>query len=71
MKSAPVFDDVLEAVDALPIQQQEDIVRILKSRMIDQKREVLAESVREARAEYASGKVRKGTIADLMQDLDP
>ena len=70
MKQTAVFDQVLDAADALPIQQQEDLVRILKSRMIDQKRESLAQSVREARAEYARGEVEKGSVADLMRDLE-
>ena len=70
MKQTTVFDQVLDAADALPIQQQEDLVRILKSRMIDQKRESLAQSVREARAEYARGEVEKGSVADLMRDLE-
>ncbi|NCD23526.1 MAG: hypothetical protein EOL90_11400 [Spartobacteria bacterium] len=70
MKLAAIFDEVLDAADALPIQQQEDLVRILKSRMIDQKRESLAQSVREARAEYARGEVEKGSVADLMRDLE-
>lgn len=70
MKLAAIFDEVLDAADALPIQQQEDLVRILKSRMIDQKREALAQSVREARAEYARGDVKKGTVADWMKDLE-
>ena len=70
MKLAAIFDEVLDAADALPIQQQEDLVRILKSRMIDQKRESLAQSVREARAAYARGDVKKGTVADWMKDLE-
>ena len=70
MKQTAVFNDVLDAADTLPIQQQEDLVRILKSRMIDQKRESLAQSVREARAEYARGEVEKGSVADLMRDLE-
>ena len=70
MKQTTVFDQVLDAADALPVQQQEDLVRILKSRMIDQKRESLAQSVREARAEYARGEVNKGSVADLMKDLE-
>lgn len=70
MKQTTVFDQVLDAADALPVQQQEDLVRILQSRVIDQKREALAQSVREARAEYARGEVNKGSVADLMKDLE-
>jgi hypothetical protein len=70
MKQTAIFNDLLEAADALPIQQQEDLVQILRSRMIDQKREALAQSVQEARAEYACGEVKKGSVADLMKDLE-
>ena len=70
MKQTAVFNDVLDAADALPVQQQEDLVRILQSRVLDQKREALAQSVREARAEYARGEVNKGSVADLMKDLE-
>ena len=70
MKQTTVFDQVLDAADALPVQQQEDLVRILQSRVLDQKREALAQSVREARAEYARGEVNKGSVADLMKDLE-
>lgn len=38
--------------------------------LIDQKRDALALSVREARAEYARGDVKKGTVADWMKDLE-
>lgn len=70
MKLAAVFGEVLDAADALSLQQQEDLVRILQNRMIDQKREALAQSVLEARAEYARGEVKKGSVADLMKDLE-
>ncbi|MDD2240641.1 MAG: hypothetical protein PHO14_09200 [Kiritimatiellae bacterium] len=70
MKHAAIFGEVLDAADALSLQQQEDLVRILQNRMIDQKREALAQSVQEARAEYARGEVKKGSVADLMKDLE-
>lgn len=70
MKQTTVFDQVLDAADTLPIQQQEDLVRILKSRMIDQKRDALEQAVHEARAEYARGEVKQGSVADLMKDLE-
>jgi len=70
MKYAAVFGEVLDAADALSLPQQEDLVRILQNRMVDQKREALAQSVQEARSEYARGEVKKGSIAELMKDLE-
>ena len=64
-----VFQEVLDVVDTLPVQQQEDILQIMQKRMAERKREALATAVREARAEYGRGEVRKGTVAELMKDL--
>ncbi len=64
------FDQVLDAVSGLPLQQQEDVVRIVQKRMTESKREQLANAIHEARAEYQRGEVKKGSVADLMQDLD-
>ena len=64
-----VFQDVLEAVDGLPVEQQEDILRIMQKRVVEKKRQELALAVKEAKADYGRGKVRKGTVADLMKDL--
>jgi transcriptional regulator with AAA-type ATPase domain len=64
-----VFQDVLEAVDGLPVEQQEDILRIMQKRVVEKKRQELAFAVKEAKADYGRGKVRKGTVADLMKDL--
>ena len=64
-----VFQEVLDAVDTLPVQQQEDILQIMQKRMSERKREVLATAVREARAEYGRGEARKGTSAECMKDL--
>mgnify|MGYP001168801599 CR=1 FL=1 len=70
MNPAPVFNEVLEAAGTLSVQQQEDLLQILKSRMIDQKRDALEQAVHEARAEYARGEVKQGSVADLMKDLE-
>ena len=64
-----VFQEVLEAVDTLPVQQQEDILQIMQKRIVEKKREALAIAVREARAEFGRGEVRKGTVSELMKDL--
>ena len=68
-KGTTVFQEVLDAVDTLPVQQQEDILHIMQKRMVERKRGELATAVREARAEYDRGEVQRGTVADLMKDL--
>jgi hypothetical protein len=63
------FQEVLDIVESLPEYQQEDLVDIIRRRLIEQRRDRLANSIREAREEYARGEVKKGTIDDLMKDL--
>ena len=66
MPKATTFQGALEAVESLPTEQQEDLMDILRRRFIDSKREAMAEGIREARSEYSHGKVKRGTVDDLL-----
>ena len=63
------FQEVLDIVESLPEYQQEDLIDIIRRRLIEQRRDKLAESIREAKEEYARGAVKKGTVDDLMKEL--
>ncbi len=63
------FQEALEIAESLPEYQQEDLIDILRHRLIEQRRELLRENIREAREEYAKGEVKKGTVDDLMRDI--
>ena len=63
------FQEVLDVVESLPEYQQEDLVDIIRRRLIEQRRERLADSIKEAREEYARGEMKKGTVDDLMKEL--
>ena len=60
------FQDALETIESLPEQQQEDLITIIKKRIIERRRETLAENIREARDEYARGEVKEGDVADIL-----
>jgi hypothetical protein len=64
------FQQAIAVVEALPIDEQEVLVRLLQSRLRDQRRQVLVETVKAAEADYAAGNVKRGSIADLMAELD-
>ena len=64
------FQEALETVEALPLYQQEDLIDIMRRRLAERKRMELAEQVRLARAEYARGEIRSGTVADLMREVN-
>ncbi|HEX9665564.1 MAG TPA: hypothetical protein VGA95_03305 [Thermodesulfobacteriota bacterium] len=63
------FQDVLDMIESLPEEQQENLIAITRRRLIEHKREVLAERINEAREEYRLGKVRRGTVGDLMKEI--
>ena len=63
------FQDVLNMIESLPEEQQENLIAIIRRRLIEHKREVLAERINEAREEYRLGKVRRGTVDNLMKEI--
>jgi CHASE3 domain sensor protein len=63
------FDEALEIIDSFPDEQKESIIEIVKRRLADERRERLAQTVKEAREEYARGEVRRGTVDDLMLEI--
>lgn len=67
---AVAFHEALELVDQLPEEQQRGLVEILQRRQSERRREALAASIQEARAELAQGKARRGTVDDLLAELD-
>ena len=63
------FQEALDVVESLPENQQDDLVDIIQRRRIERRRELLAKSIKKARAEYAKGEVTRGTVDDLMKEL--
>jgi hypothetical protein len=64
------FQQALELVEALPENQQQNLIRVLQQRNVESRREALAASLQEARQEYASGEFTRGSVDDLMAELD-
>ena len=63
------FQEALDIVESLPEYQQEDLMNLIQRRRLERRRELLAESIKEARAEYARGEVTRGTVDELMQKI--
>ena len=64
------FQQVIETVEALPPDDQLLLIEIIRQRLIQYRRAELAAEVAEAREAYHQGQVRRGTVADLMKELD-
>jgi len=63
------FDEALEIIESFPEEQKESIIEIVKRRLTEERRERLAQTVKEAREEYVRGEVRRGTVDDLMLEI--
>jgi ribosome recycling factor len=63
------FNEALEIIESFPDEQKESIIEIVKRRLTEERRERLAQTVKEAREEYARGEVRQGTVDDLMLEI--
>jgi len=53
------FQKAIEVVESVPEEQQEVLIDIVQHRLIEQRREKLAQNIKKARNEYVGGKVRR------------
>ena len=66
---AVTFQDALDIIESLPEYQQDELLHIMQCRRLERRRELLAESIKGARAEYARGEVTQGTVDELMREI--
>jgi hypothetical protein len=60
----------LDAVEALEPEEQVILVDIISKRLSQQRRDVLLREVTQARDDYQNGNIKRGSVADLMTELD-
>lgn len=64
------FQQAIEAVEALSLEDQAMLLEIIQNRQRQQRRNELLQEVAEVRQEYAKGNVRSGTVAEFLAELD-
>jgi len=68
--STSIFQETIEAIEKLPAEEQNMVVDIIRNRLVQQRREQLVQNVANARAEYAAGDVYRGSVEDVMAELN-
>ena len=63
------FGEVLGAVDALPLEEQQELMDIVQRRIIERRRQELAGEIAEAEAEYDAGGCEAKTVEELMREI--
>ncbi len=64
------LQQALDLVEALDPEEQAILVNIISKRLSQQRRNDLLKEVAQARKDYQKGNVKRGSVADLMTELD-
>lgn len=63
------LEQVIESVEALSLEEQEILINVVKRRLIERRRNEIAFNIAQAQVDYDSGKVFRGTVEQLMDEL--
>jgi hypothetical protein len=69
-RSKSNFQKVIEIVEALPDEEQKDLIRIIDNRLKARHKKGLLEAVKESRDAFARCDVKSGSLDDLMAELE-
>jgi len=70
MSTRDTFDEVLDAVENLPDEQQQDLVDVVQRRLAERGRKRIAADVADALAEFAVGKAKPSDVDSLMREIE-
>lgn len=64
------FQELLESVESLPLDDQQMLLDIINMRLIEKRRDELVADMEESLEAYRKGEVQIGTVEDILRDLD-
>lgn len=64
------FNQILDMIDNLSVDEQEDLISIVRHRQIERRREEIANNIAQARQDYQQGEVFRGNIDDIIAELN-
>lgn len=71
MERPATFNTVLDAADALSLEEQETLIDILRRRIAESNRQRLSAEVQEARRDFAQGQCEEATADEIMREILP
>lgn len=63
------FAELLDAVDDLPLEDQAELVEIVRRRLVERGREELAKEVQQARSDFQAGRCAPRSPEEILRDL--
>lgn len=67
---SPRLQQAIEIIESLSLDEQRQLIEIVRQRLIQYQRAELVAQVAEARQAYQQGEVNRGTVADLMREIE-
>ena len=64
------FNQILEMIDDLSLEEQEELINIVRHRKIEQRREEIANNIAQANQEYQQGNVFRGSVDQVIAELN-
>ena len=64
------FNQILEMIDRLSLDEQEDLINIVQHRQIERRREEIAANIAKAQQEYQKDRVFRGTVDEIVAELN-
>ncbi len=70
MATTSKFNEILDQIDDLSYTDQEMLIDIFKKRLIENRRDEIADNIQKAYQEYKSGNVVRGSVEDIINELN-
>lgn len=69
MTSVSRLDQVIESIENLSIDEQETLIDLIRHRLAERRRSEIAANIAQAQIEYQAGKVYRGNVTQIMDEL--
>jgi hypothetical protein len=69
MKTYPTFQEALDTVESLTIDEQTMLIEIIQNHLREQQRQELLKNVDQSEKEYIQGNFRRGSVDELMDEV--
>ena len=70
MASQNILDEILDKVNEMPLEEQGMLIELITNRYKEKRREEILANARQTLGEYNKGLTSRGTVSDLLRDLE-
>lgn len=65
-----ILDEILDKVNKLPLEDQDVLVELIRNRYREKRREEILANARQTLNEYDKELTSKGTVSDLLREIE-